>query len=354
MVQRTLLLWGAALIVGAFVAHWGADKLSSPLKKVRRQWGLTAVAGGALVGIAAAGSEIGINAISAYRGVSDIGLGMMLGSNIVSVPLIVTVAYFASRGENPGSGDEESNKNGSNGSTGQSNGLEADHEQHRRENLLRIHRDGVRVLIIPYLGILALVAVLTIPEPVRGLQPLDGVIMGTAYLAYLGQAFMRGRSSPEDVQWKTKEITLAVAGLVALAAGAYTTVRATENIVTGLGITRLVGGLFITAIVTALPEIFATRSVVKSGQVTAGTTSVIGDNAVTMTVAFVPLALVTVPIENFQLYWVNLTFVAIVAVTFGALIHFGSVGEHGFERWQVFALDGVYLLYLIVMVFWVL
>ncbi|MDS0478371.1 sodium/calcium exchanger protein [Natrinema sp. 1APR25-10V2] len=207
---------------------------------------------------------------------------------------------------------------------------------------------------MPYLGILALVAILTVPEPVRGLQPLDGVVMGAAYLVSLGQAFMRGRSSPEDVEWKRKEIGLAVAGLIALAAGAYTTVRATENIVAGLGITRLIGGLFITAIVTALPEIFATRSVVKSGQVTAGTTSVIGDNAVTMTVAFLPLAVVTVPIDNFQLYWVNLTFVAIVAATFGLLIHFGSVGEHGFERWQVLALDGVYLLYLIVIIFWVL
>ncbi|PGF14636.1 sodium:calcium exchanger [Natrinema sp. CBA1119] len=349
-----LLIWAGVLVIGAFVAHWGADKLSAPLKKVRRQWGLTAVAGGALVGIAAAGSEIGINTISAYRGVSDIGLGMMLGSNIVSVPLIVTTAYFVSRTESLGGGNGENDDSGSNGSTGQSNRLEAGHEQHRQENLLRIGRDAVHVLTVPYLGILALVAILTVPEPVRGLQPLDGVVMGAAYLVYLGQAFIRGRSSPEDVEWKRKEIGLAVAGLIALAAGAYTTVRATENIVAGLGITRLIGGLFITAIVTALPEIFATRSVVKSGQVTAGTTSVIGDNAVTMTVAFLPLAVVTVPIENFQLYWVNLTFVAIVAAMFGLLIHVGSVGEHGFERWQVLALDGVYLLYLIVIIFWVL
>ena len=121
-----------------------------------------------------------------------------------------------------------------------------------------------------------------------------------------------------------------------------------------LGITRPIGGLFITVIDTALPEIFSTRSVVKSGQVTAGTPSVIGDNTVTMTVAFLLIAVVTAPTENFQLYWVNLTFVAIVAVTFGSLIHFGSVGEHGFERWQVLAIDGVYLLYLIVIGFWIL
>lgn len=83
----------------------------------------------------------------------------------------------------------------------------------------------------------------------------------------------------------------------------------------------------------------------------AGTTSITGDNAVTMTVAFLPLAVVTVPIENFQLYWVYLTSVAIVAATFGLLIYFGSAGECGFERWQVLALVGVYLLYLIMTIF---
>ena len=354
MVQLSLLFWIGVLVIGVFVAHWGAEQLSQPLKKVRRQWGLTAVAGGALVGIAAAGSEIGINIASAYRGVSDIGLGMILGSNIVSIPLIVTIAYLGSRKRDFNGGTSEQRKSSDGGTESTSSGIETDtHDRHRQENLLRIQREAVTVLVLPYLGILGLVAVLTLPEAWRGIQPIDGWIMGAAYPAYLGQAFLRGRSDTEDVQWTTKELGLAVVGLLALASGAYGVVRSTENIVAAFGITRLVGGLFITAIVTAIPEIFATWSVVRSGQVTAGTTSVIGDNAVTMTVALVPLALVTVPVENFQLYWVNLVFVALMPTVYAGLTHWGAT-EHGFTRWQILLFDSLYLVYVGVMVFGVL
>lgn len=172
MAQSSLWLWAGVLIVGVFVAHWGAERLSKPLKKVRRQWGLTAVAGGALVGIAAAGSEIGINVFIAYRGVSDIGLGMMLGSNIVSIPLIVTIAYIASRQRNLDSGTSGQSEGGSDSTeNGASTGGTEGHARHRQQNLLRIQREAVTVLILPYLVILGLVAILTLPQPLQGLQP---------------------------------------------------------------------------------------------------------------------------------------------------------------------------------------
>ena len=63
---------------------------------------------------------------------------------------------------------------------------------------------------------------------------------------------------------------LAVAGVVVLALGAYFTVIATQNLVKELGISTIVGGLFITAPVAALPEAFAAWSVARSGQITAG------------------------------------------------------------------------------------
>jgi cation:H+ antiporter len=51
---------------------------------------------------------------------------------------------------------------------------------------------------------------------------------------------------------------MAAAGVGAIAVGAYFTVFATEKIVSALGIPRIMGGLFITAPMAALPEIFAT------------------------------------------------------------------------------------------------
>lgn len=353
MVQLSVWFWVGALVLGVFAAHWGAERFAEPLKKLRRQWGLTAVAGGAFVGLAAASPEIGINVVSAFRGVSDIGLGVMFGSNIVAIPLMVTTAYVASRTEIFGDNSLERSRPNPNTQEASRQAKADDHKRHRQNHLLQVEQTSVTVLALPYLGILALVAALTLPAPWRGLQPIDAGVMAVAYLLFLGQAILRGREEGESVKWKARELALAGAGLAVLAIGTYLTVRATENIVAAFGISRLVGGLFITAIMAASPELFATWSVVRSGQVTSGTTSVLGDHAVTMSVAFIPLALTTVPIKNYQLYWVNLVFVAAMPTAYAVLLHFGSA-EHGFKRWEVATLDSIYIIYVIIIAVWVL
>lgn len=329
-------IWVIVLIVAVWAAHWGAERLGDPLRKLRSQWGLTQVAGASLVGIAAASPEIGINTTSAFRQVADIGLGTMLGSNIVAIPLVTTAAYIASRKAQLGEADQPE--------IGED--FES-HRRHRQQRFMKIDKEAVTTQTIPYLGIIAVVALLTIPAPWRGLQPIDGWIMLAVYLIYLTQAVLRGRQSGQQTQWGTDEIQSSVAGVLALGIGAYFTVISTENIVSAIGISAIIGGLFITAPMAMLPEIFATWSIARSGQLTAASASVIGDHAVTLTVAFFPLALVTVPVNNFPLFIVNLTFVALVAAAYAFLIHWGTE-EHGFKLWQILALDSIYLIYLAV------
>ena len=303
-------LWVVVLGLAAWAAHWGADQLLTPLKMLRKQWGLTASAGAAFLAIVTASPEVAINITSAARGVSDIGLGNLLGSNIISIPLMVTIAYFASRRK------FKNNK---------------EHQKHLDANLLALNKRSVSVLSIPYLVIIGLVAILTLPKAWRGLQPIDGWIMLAAYAAFLTHAIIKGREKGQKVEWDKKKIWLSVAGALAIAVGAFFIVKATENIVSALNISEIVGGLFITGIMTTAPEIFKTWSVVKGGEVTAGTTSVIADNAVTMTVAFFPLALVTTPIEDFQLFWVNLAFVGLMPLLYSVFVH-QSKELHGFSR----------------------
>lgn len=325
-------LWAGVLVLAAWAAHWGADQLLTPLKLLRKQWGLTASAGAAFLAIVTASPEVAINITSAARGVSDIGLGNLLGSNIISIPLMITIAYFASRKQfknNP------------------------KHQEHLEANMLALNKRSVPVLSLPYLGIIALVAILTVPKAWRGLQPVDGWIMLGAYAAFLAHAIIRGRKEGEKVKWTQKKIWLSIAGAIAIAAGAFFIVKATENIVSALGISQIVGGLFITGIMTTAPEVFKTWSVVKGGEVTAGTTSVIADNAITMTVAFFPLALVNTPVQDFQLYWVNLAFVGLMPLLYSLFVH-QSKDLHGFSRWQVFVFDAAYVAYLFVMAFFVL
>ena len=272
-------LWGIVLVAALWAAHWGAERLTKPLEKLRRRWEISVAAGGAFVGLTAASPEIGINTASAIRGVADIGLGVMLGSNILAIPLVVSVVSPASRSRFRGDSAEA-------GETPTA------HPQHRRQGVLRVEQQVVTVQALPYLGIVAAVALLILPAPWRGLQPIDGWIMLAIYAVFLAQAVIRGRHEDEGVSWSKKELGLAFAGVAAIALGTFFAVRATENITTALGISRIVGGLFVTAPVAVMPELFAVRSVTRSGQVTAATASVIGDHAVTLTVAFLPLALV--------------------------------------------------------------
>ena len=325
-------LWVIILGLAAWAAHWGADQLLTPLKLLRKQWGLTASAGAAFLAIVTASPEVAINITSAARDVSNIGLGNLLGSNIISIPLMVTIAYFASRKQ------FKNNK---------------EHQEHLDKNVLALNKRSVSVLSLPYLGIIALVAILTLPKPWRGLQPVDGWIMLFAYAAFLTHAIIKGKEKGKKVEWNKKQVWLSIAGALAIAVGAFFIVKATENIVSALNISEIVGGLFITGIMTTAPEIFKTWSVVKGGEVTAGTTSVIADNAVTMTVAFFPLALVTTPIEDFELFWVNLAFVGLMPLLYTLFVH-QSKELHGFAKWQIFVFDTAYVAYLLVMVFYVL
>lgn len=331
-ITLALAIWIPVLLLAVWAAHWGSEQLADPLKKLRSQWGFSAAAGGAFVGLASASPEIGINVTSAARGVSEIGLGAMLGSNVIAIPLMVATLYIATR-KRKLEGDEG-------------------HDQHLSKHIAAVQREASTVQALPYLGVLAVFAAVTLPSPWRGLQPIDGWILLLTYLTFLVQALVRGRQDAEDVQWKRKELMTAAGGLAALAVGAFFTVFSTERIVGAIGIPQVIGGLFITAPVAALPEVFATRSVARSGQVTSAATSVIGDHAVTMTLAFIPLTIISTPIQDLRLFWVSLSFVALMPALYAAMLMFNR-GETGFRRWHIAVLATAYAAFVATVLLWV-
>ena len=72
-----------------------------------------------------------------------------------------------------------------------------------------------------------------------------------------------------------------------------------------------------------------------------------------MTLAFFPLALVTLPVDNLLLYSVNLAFVALLGIIYAAFLYWGKP-NYSFSLKEVLILNGVYVVYLAVMVFGVL
>ncbi|WNB87539.1 sodium/calcium exchanger protein [Cellulomonas sp. ATA003] len=105
----------------------------------------------------------------------------------------------------------------------------------------------------------------------------------------------------------------------ALALGAYFLVTGTRQVGNALGLQPIVSGLFITAFMTALPQVFTTWSVVRTGQVTSGVTSVFADHTMTFTLAVVPLAIVGVQIRDYLLVVVVMAFVALMPLLFSVL-----------------------------------
>ena len=290
-------LWVAGLVIAAFVTRWGAEQLAAPLKAVRRRYGFTGAAGGPLVAFGSASPDVGINAVSAVTGSAGIGLGSMLGSTVVSIPITVAVAFVANRKNRASEGKNDT-------------GAED----------LRIEKDAVLVDALPYLAVVGLFAVLVLPPAWRGLQLIDGVIAALAYVAFLTQALLRGRGGRRgQVSWSKQKTLLALAGVAALAVGSYVLVTGTRQIGSALGLQPLVSGLFITAFMTALPQVFTTWSVVRSGQVTSGVTSVFADHAMTFTVAVLPLAIVGVPVRNYPLVLAVMAFVALMPSLFAVL-----------------------------------
>ena len=101
--------------------------------------------------------------------------------------------------------------------------------------------------------------------------------------------------------------------------GSYILVTGTRQIGSTLGLQPLVSGLFITAFMTALPQVFTTWSVVRSGQVTSGVTSVFADHTMTFTLAVLPLAIVGVSVDNYPIVLVVMGFVALMPALFAVL-----------------------------------
>lgn len=327
-------VWIIVLLAAAWAANWGAGEIAGPLRTLRRRLGLSGAAGGTLIGIASGAPETQINIASAVRGSVEIGLGAMLGSNIIAMPAILTVAYLATRRPPDTHG-----------------GAPGDPAPPPH---IPVSRDAATVQALPYLAILALIAALTLPEPWRGLQPVDGALVLGAYAVYFTQAMLRKRNDPDrGVRVSQRELLLGLAGVLALAAGGFFAVLATEHLAEVFGIEPVVAGLFITGSAAAAPELLAAWKISRAGQVTSAVSSVIGDNTVTMTIALFPLALVGVGLGDFLLFAVNLAMVTLLPALYAGFILAGG-SSPGFRLWQVLAIDALFVAYLAVVFLWVL
>lgn len=287
MSPALLGLWFAIILCGIAAMQWGARRITALFGALRTHWGLAETAGGAMMGLATASPEISVNIASVLFGWPAIGLGTALGSNVPALPLIFAVSYASTRW----------------------------HSEARREpdrpQVPHVKPQAAWVQAMPYLLVLALLAILTIPAGWQGLQPVDAAVLGLAFAVYFAQAVMRGRGKADGSDFPRRRAIGAALGVAAIAAGGVGSVIASRHVNQALGISDLVGGLFITGLLCALPESFAAWRLSRRGQGTAAISGAYADGTTSLTLALVPPSLAGAPLGNLPLFAVNIGFLAL-------------------------------------------
>jgi cation:H+ antiporter len=287
----TVLATILGLLLGIAMMHWGASRVSLLLDAVCRRRRLPGTAAGALIGLATASPEVSVSIASVTLHWPQIGLGTALGSNLPALPLIFVIAYAAVTRQ-PG------------------------------PDQVKVARSAKPVQAWPYLLVIALIAVLTLPPPWQGLQPVDAVILGVAFAVYLARA-LRGNDEAGDacVDAPRRGGWLpAAGGLSVLAGGAVVSVLTAHTLIEALGIPELVGGLFITGLLCAVPESIAAWHLTHRDQSTAAAAGAMGDGIVSVTLGFIPAAVVGTPVgEDGLVYLLSLLFLGLFVAMYLAI-----------------------------------
>lgn len=315
------LLWFALVIAGIAAMQWGAAQVADVLETLCGRWRLPATATGALMGVATASPEISVNVASVSFGWPDLGLGTALGSNVPALPLAVLLAYLAARLRPAAPA------------------IDAPHPQ--------VNPRAVEVQVLPYLGVVVLLALLTLPRPLAGLQWIDGLVLLVAFGIYIARALLQKRWRRQGaVPGGMKTVLL---GVPAIGLGAVAATLGAQKVGAALGIPDIVTGLFVIGLLCALPESYSAWRFTRDDKPTIAVAAVMSDGIVSLTLALQPGAIVGSPVGNMAIYVLNLGFLAVALVIYAASNHEDRGQKLG--PGLVLLLCGGYCAYLVATVF---
>lgn len=318
----TTLLWLALVGAGIAAMQWGASRAADLLEGCRAKYGLPATAGGALMGLATAAPETAVNVASVAFGWTDLGLGTALGSNVPALPLAFLLAYLGRRWAGTASAKPAV-----------------------------VESRMVEVQVLPYLGVVVLLGVLTLPPAWSGLQPIDGLVLFAAWGAFFAYALARRPWRDRGGPLPEGAVRRALIGLPAIALGAVVSVMAARKVGAAWGWPDLVVGLFVIGLLCALPESYSAWRFAGEGKPTIALSSAASDGIVSLTIALIPPALAGAALDNLPVYVINLGFLALVLVLYAVLNRRGHGQTLSLGLVSLFA--GAYAGYLALMV-WVL
>ncbi|MCA1778741.1 MAG: calcium/sodium antiporter [Xanthomonadaceae bacterium] len=291
------------LLIGFVLLVWSADRLVAGASALARNLGISAlVVGVTIVGFGTSAPEMLVSALASLEGKPALAVGNALGSNIANIGLIL-------------------------GLTGIVYPMSVDRMSRRRE--------------LPFL---AAVTLLTAVLMVDGaLSRIDGVILASGLVLFLGFMIVRGRNSvasdpstqalineiSADMPVRTAAVWTLI-GLVALPVSAQILVTGAVGLANQMGVSEAVIGLTVVALGTSLPELAAAiaSAVRKEDDLCIG--NILGSNLFNLLGVLGLAALIHPMAIDPILIWRDLPVVALTFLMLAAMAIFaGRVGRIG-------------------------
>lgn len=306
----------ALMVLGLLLLTCGAEALVEGSLKLATRMGLSPlVAGLTIVAFGTSCPELGVSVSAAMKGVPDVAIGNVLGSNIANALLILGIGALI--------------------------------------RPFTAHMALVRIEI-PLLFSINLIALLmAVNGEISRSYGLMGPLMFVAYIFYL----YRSRTNPAyclnegDCTKRAKngggksllfETSLAALGLVALVYGSETFLKGALRLGQLMGVPELFIGLTFAAVGTSLPEIAATVSAARRGTGDVIMGNVIGSNLANLCLVLGLTSLVRpIPIDG-----IVLIRDFPVAIFSTLVLLFMVVKKRPITRWQGLALLVAYALYI--------
>ncbi|MCA9356136.1 calcium/sodium antiporter [Candidatus Nomurabacteria bacterium] len=311
--------------LGFFVLIKGADLVVTGASGIAKKMGVSQlVIGLTIVAFGTSAPELGVNIFSALKGVTDIAIGNILGSNIANILLILGIsAMFAD---------------------------------------LTVQKDTI-FKEIPFSLLAALVLIFLAADGlfISSYESLltrgDGLTLlafFSIFFYYTVSIAKNGNTKIEEEEDKetTKKILhlvfIIILGFVMLVFGGRWIVNGATTIAELLGLSQSIIGLTIVAIGTSLPELVTSVIAVRKGEIDIAIGNVVGSNIFNI---FLVLGITSI-IRPLPFSDTALSYAFMTVATSMLLFAFLFVGKrHTIDRWQGYVYVGLYILYIVYIIF---
>lgn len=310
------------LIIGFFLLIKGADIFVDGASSIAKKIGIPSVIVGlTIVSLGTSAPELAVSLISSFNGNNGIAVGNVLGSNLFNTLVVLggtaIVAPLIIK-------------------------------------KCTIKRDYITTLLVTILTCFLIFGL--VPKSENMLSRISGIILLVVCIIYMfilvkaaKKDSVKDEESTSEIKM-SKNILLSLIGVVGIIFGGNLVVDSATNIAYALGMSEKLVGLTIVAVGTSLPELVTSIVAALKGENDIALGNVLGSNIFNLVLILGASATIN-PITVSGVMVID--FIILIAVTLfiGALIFFNKKEEKRLGRLEGIILVGMYVAYLVYIIF---